>query len=60
MSAVLCDVTLCRLVEIYIHFGGMYCLHLHGRRVSQASSKRNAIFWDVMPCSLVGFKEHTD
>jgi hypothetical protein len=24
------------MIEVYIHFGGTYCLHLQGRRVSQA------------------------
>jgi hypothetical protein len=28
----------CSLVEVYRHFGAMFCFHLHGRRISQASS----------------------
>jgi hypothetical protein len=33
------DVTPCNLVELYGCFGGTYCLHLQGLRVSQSSSK---------------------
>jgi hypothetical protein len=36
---VLWDGKLCDLVKVYGCFGGTYCLHLQGQRVSQASSK---------------------
>jgi hypothetical protein len=32
-------VTPCSLVEVYRHFGGMYCVHLQGRRVSELCKK---------------------
>jgi hypothetical protein len=33
------DVTPCSLVEIFLRFGGTYCLHRQGRKVSQTSNK---------------------
>jgi hypothetical protein len=38
-SAAFWDVTPYILVEVYRYFGGTYCLHLHGTRVSQASRR---------------------
>lgn len=39
-GAIFWDVTLFTLVEI-LHLGGMYCLHLQGEKVNQASSKQS-------------------
>jgi hypothetical protein len=33
-SAIFWDVMPCSLVKVYSYFKGMYCLHLHGQRVS--------------------------
>jgi hypothetical protein len=38
---ILWDVTLCSPVEIYRYFGGMYCRHIQGRSISQATSKKS-------------------
>jgi hypothetical protein len=35
---------LCRQVRVYQRFGGMYCLHLQGRRVSPARKKQNELY----------------
>jgi hypothetical protein len=62
------DVTLCSSGEVYWRFGGTYCLHLQGQRVSkygnwkEASSEekpftteimKSPMFWDVTLCSSV-------
>jgi hypothetical protein len=36
------NVTPCSLIEVQRCFGGTYCSHLHGRRVSQAVSQQEA------------------
>jgi hypothetical protein len=33
-STVFWDVTLCSMVEVYLHFGGTYFFQLQGRRLS--------------------------
>jgi hypothetical protein len=34
------EVTPCSLVEVHQPFGGTYCLHLQGQRVSQVSNSK--------------------
>jgi hypothetical protein len=41
-STVFWDVTQCNLVEVFGYFGITYFRHLQGRRVSQATGKKNA------------------
>jgi hypothetical protein len=36
---VLWDVMACSVLEVYQCFGGTYCLHLQGQRLSQASNQ---------------------
>jgi hypothetical protein len=38
-STIFWGVTPCTLIEVHRSFGRMYCLHVHGRRVSQASNR---------------------
>jgi hypothetical protein len=40
-------VMLCSVVQLYWRFGGPYCLHLHGRRVSRVSKQQVDTVLDV-------------
>lgn len=41
MSVILCDVTPHSEVEVYRHFGGMYCLTLFGSCLSACPNNKN-------------------
>jgi hypothetical protein len=41
-AAVLWDVILLSLIEVYERFGKTYCLHLQRRRVNQSGNKAEA------------------
>jgi hypothetical protein len=38
------DITPCSLVKVNRHFGGTYCLHLQGRRISQTKNQHQICF----------------
>jgi hypothetical protein len=47
-STIFNDAVPSSVVEVYQCFGGMYYLHLHSQRVSQASSRLQAEFlWNI-------------
>jgi hypothetical protein len=46
INSLLGDVMPCGLVEVYWHFGGTYCLCIHGQGTGQASTKHR------LPCCL--------
>jgi hypothetical protein len=45
------DPTLCSLVDGHPHSGGMYCFHLHGRKLNQAR-KPGRSRWQAEPAGL--------
>jgi hypothetical protein len=47
------DKTPCSVINFHSHFGGMYFVHLHGRRVCQARSKWTSVWWLLPACWLL-------
>jgi hypothetical protein len=43
----------CSLVDVYLRFGGTYCLHLHDGNVSQISIQRWSDCSLLVPCSTL-------
>jgi hypothetical protein len=37
------DITLCSPLKVNRRFGGIYCLHIQGRRINQAKNQREAL-----------------
>jgi uncharacterized membrane protein len=53
-------VTTCSLLEAYRHFGGMYCLHLQSRRVSEPIIQQEAssgLCLLIGTCCLLNFTQ---
>jgi hypothetical protein len=47
-STIFWDIMPCSLLKVNWHFGGTYCLHLRGRRISQARNQRESR-WQAEP-----------
>jgi hypothetical protein len=42
ISTIFWDIMLCSPLKVNRHFGGTYCLHIQGRRISQARNQRES------------------